>query len=307
MPGTVHTRDELMSGSVAEVEATARAPRAARATAEYVSNPGKLERIVPARQHRRPLVPRAVSKSTGAVALLVLWWFTTSRGWLPEEVFPSPGTMAGTLRDMIHSGDLAEAMSLSLQRVAIGFGIGCVTGVGLALISGLLHLGEDLVDAPMQMLRTLPWTGLIPLLIIWLGIDETPKITLVAYAVTFPLYINTFAGIRNVDRTLVEAARTLGLGRMALITEVILPGALPNVLVGLRYSLGSAWLALVFAETVNAQGGLGYLIIHAREVYRVDIIVLCLVIYALLGLSADLIVRFLEATLLRWRQTFAGT
>ena len=266
-----------------------------------------LARIVPVRQRRRPLMPRSISKATGAVLLLGLWWLTTAKGWVPEDVFPSPGTMAETLRNLINNGDLAEAMSLSLQRVAIGFSIGCVVGIGLALLSGLLRLGEDLVDAPMQMLRTLPWAGLIPLLIIWLGIDETPKITLVAYAVTFPLYINTFAGIRNVDRTLVEVAHTLGLGRMALILQVILPGALPNVLVGLRYSLGSAWLALVFAETVNAQGGLGYLIIHAREVYRVDIIVLCLAIYALLGLSADLIVRFLEARLLRWRQTFAGT
>jgi sulfonate transport system permease protein len=265
-----------------------------------------LARIVPVRQRRRPLMPRSISKATGAVLLLGLWWLTTAKGWVPEDVFPSPGTMAETLRNLINNGDLAEAMSLSLQRVAIGFSIGCVVGIGLALLSGLLRLGEDLVDAPMQMLRTLPWAGLIPLLIIWLGIDETPKITLVAYAVTFPLYINTFAGIRNVDRTLVEVAHTLGLGRMALILQVILPGALPNVLVGLRYSLGSAWLALVFAETVNARGGLGYLIIHAREVYRVDIIVLCLVIYALLGLSADLIVRFLEARLLRWRQTFAG-
>lgn len=163
-----------------------------------------------------------------------------------------------------------------------------------------------MIDAPMQMARTLPWAGLVPLLIIWLGIDETPKVTLVAFAVTFPLYINTFAGIRNVDKTLVEAARTLSFGRAALILEVILPGALPNLLVGLRYSLGSAWLALVFAETVNAQGGLGYLITHAREVYRVDIIILCLAIYALLGLGADLVVRLLERFLLSWRQSFDG-
>ncbi len=156
------------------------------------------------------------------------------------------------------------------------------------------------------MVRTLPWAWLVPLLIIRLGIDETPKLTLVACAGTFPLYINSFAGIRNVDKTLVEAARTLAFGRTALGFQVILPGALPSLLVGLRYSLGSARLALVFAETVNAQGGLGYLITHAREVYRVDIIILCLVIYALLGLTADLIVRLLERVLLRWRQSFDG-
>jgi sulfonate transport system permease protein len=211
-----------------------------------------------------------------------------------------------TILDLVNGGDLGDALMLSLERVVIGFGFGFVAGVGLALISGLFRLGEDIVDAPMQMARTLPWAGLIPLLIIWLGIDETPKITLVAFAVTFPLYINTFAGIRNVDKTLVEVAHTLNFGRAALIFQVILPGALPNLLVGLRYSLGSAWLALVFAETVNAQGGLGYLITHAREVYRVDIIILCLAIYAVLGLSADLIVRLLEKLLLSWRQSFEG-
>lgn len=265
-----------------------------------------LERIIPAGIRRRNPVPRGVSKSLGVAALIAAWWLGTSYGWISEDLLPGPRTMWTTLLELTDSGDLSDALTLSLQRVAAGFGFGFVIGVGLALISGLFRLGEDLVDAPMQMARTLPWAGLVPLLIIWLGIDETPKITLVAFAVTFPLYINTFAGIRNVDKTLVEAARTLSFGRTAMVFQVILPGALPNLLVGLRYSLGSAWLALVFAETVNAQGGLGYLIIHAREVYRVDIIMLCLAIYALLGLSADLIVRLLERVLLRWRQSFEG-
>jgi sulfonate transport system permease protein len=128
----------------------------------------------------------------------------------------------------------------------------------------------------------------------------------VAYAVAFPLYLNTFAGIRNVDRTLVEVAQTLGFSRAELVFQVVLPGALPNLLVGLRYALGSAWLALVFAESVNAQGGLGYLITHAREVFRVDIVVLCLGIYAVLGLTADALVRGLEGILLQWRQNFTG-
>ncbi|URK86341.1 ABC transporter permease (plasmid) [Rhizobium sp. RCAM05350] len=271
----------------------------------YAQNP-ELERIIPARRRGRHLAPRSLSKSTGAIALVLLWWLATTYGWISEDIFPSPQTLWQTFLDLVNGGELGDALMLSLERVVIGFGFGFVTGVGLALISGLFRLGEDIVDAPMQMARTLPWAGLIPLLIIWLGIDETPKITLVAFAVTFPLYINTFAGIRNVDKTLVEVAHTLNFGRAALIFQVILPGALPNLLVGLRYSLGSAWLALVFAETVNAQGGLGYLITHAREVYRVDIIILCLAIYALLGLSADLIVRLLEKLLLSWRQSFDG-
>ncbi|MGV1794445.1 ABC transporter permease [Rhizobium sp. A37_96] len=266
-----------------------------------------LERIVPVGRQRRRFIPGGViGKGLGPAALVLLWSVGTSYGWISPDLLPTPQTLWATLIDLITSGDLSDALTLSLQRVAAGFCFGFVIGVGLALVSGLFRLGEDLIDAPMQMARTLPWAGLVPLLIIWLGIDETPKIALVAFAVTFPLYINTFAGIRNVDKALVEAAQTLSFGRAALIFQVILPGALPNLLVGLRYSLGSAWLALVFAETVNAQGGLGYLIMHAREVYRVDIIILCLVIYALLGLSADLVVRLLERILLRWRQNFDG-
>lgn len=285
-------------------DAASAPPMAAGAGARAVVS--DLERIVPVGRQKCNPIPRGLGKSLGPVALLAMWWFATSHGWISEDLFPGPWTLWATLLDLIGSGDFSQALSLSLQRVAIGFSFGFVIGVGLAIFSGLFRMGEDLVDAPMQMARTLPWAGLVPLLIIWLGIDETPKVTLVAFAVTFPLYINTFAGIRNVDKTLVEAARTLSFGRTALIFQVILPGALPNLLVGLRYSLGSAWLALVFAETVNAQGGLGYLITHAREVYRVDIIILCLVIYAFLGLGADVIVRLLERVLLRWRQSFNG-
>lgn len=277
--------------------------------AEPVSHEGghpDLVRLVPSSGRRQSRLPPGVGKALGPAVLAFLWWSSTHFGWISEDLLPGPHALWITFGELIASGEFAEAVSLSLYRVATGFSFGFVIGIGLALVSGLLRIGEDFIDAPMQMARTLPWAGLVPLLIIWLGIDETPKITLVAFAVTFPLYINTFAGIRNVDRTLVEVAKTLSFSRAALIFQVILPGALPNLLVGLRYSLGSAWLALVFAETVNAQGGLGYLITHAREVYRVDIIILCLIIYAFLGLSADLVVRLLERILLRWRQNFDG-
>jgi sulfonate transport system permease protein len=187
--------------------------------------------------------------------------------------------VASTFGDLIVNGQLPKAMGVSLQRVAIGVAIGLFCGGGPALIAGLFRLGEDLIDAPMQMIRTLPWAGLIPLLIIWLGIDELPKVALVSLAVALPLYINTYAGIRNAD----------------------------NSLIGLRWALGSAWLALVFAEQVNARAGIGYLITSAREVYRVDIIIVALVVYACLGLAADAIVRLLEKGLLAWRPSFQGT
>ena len=257
----------------------------------------------PTTARRRPLVPRAVRKLIGPVLLLAIWTLASHLGWLTAEVLPSPTDIGEAFLDLVRSGELADALLLSLQRVGLGFAIGLTVGLCLAVISGLLALGEDLVDAPVQMVRTMPWSGLIPLLIIWFGIGEEPKVALVALAVTFPIYVNTFGGIRNVDEGLVEAARTMRFGRWKLIRHVVLPGALPSGLVGLRYALGSAWLALVFAEQVNSQGGIGYLLTHAREVYRIDIIVVCLIIYALLGLITDLIVRFLEKAWLAWRPT----
>ena len=159
----------------------------------------------------------------------------------------------------------------------------------------------------MQMLRTVPAVALIPLLIIWFGIGEAPKIALIALGTAFPLYLNVYAGIRNVDLTLVEAGRTLGLSRAAMIRHVVLPGALPDALVGLRYALGIAWLALVFGEQINATAGIGYLMATAREMFQTDVIVVCLVVDALLGLGVDFTVRTLEKVFLAWRPAFSGT
>jgi sulfonate transport system permease protein len=156
------------------------------------------------------------------------------------------------------------------------------------------------------MLRTIPIVALIPLLIIWFGIGEAPKIALIALATAFPLYLNVYAGIRNVDQNLVEAGRTLGLGRLGLVRHVVLPSAMPNALVGLRHALGVAWLALVFGEQINATAGIGYLMNTARELFQTDVIVVCLAVYAGLGLVVDAIVRLLERGLLAWRPAFNG-
>lgn len=197
-------------------------------------------------------------------------------------------------------------MTTSLQRVAGGLLLGALIGTGLALVSGLFRIGEDIVDAPVQMLRTVPFVGLIPLFIIWFGIGEPPKIAIITLGVTFPLYLNVYAGIRGVDAQLIEAGESLGLSRWGLVRHVILPGALPSAMTGLRYSLGIAWLALVFAEQVNADSGIGFLMVQARDFLRTDVIVVCLIVYAFLGLLADLIVRTLERLLLQWRPTFTG-
>lgn len=265
-----------------------------------------LKRIQPASAARRG-VPRWLRRTAGPVLLVLIWHLASVTGILPEQVLAGPSTVIDSAAKLIATGELQEAMLVSLGRAMAGLAIGGSIGVVLAVVSGLFRIGEDMVDATMQMLRTVPNVALIPLLIIWFGIGEAPKIALIALGTAFPLYLNVYAGIRNVDSTLIEAGRTLGLSRAALIRHVILPGALPNALVGLRYSLGIAWLALVFGEQINATAGVGYLLATAREFFQTDVIVVCLVVYALLGLIVDLVVRTLERVLLAWRPAFSGT
>ncbi|ABL73065.1 MULTISPECIES: ABC transporter permease subunit [Paracoccus] len=264
-----------------------------------------LVRLTPATARGRQ-VPRWLRRGIGPVALVLVWHLASITGVLPAEVLAGPATVLSSAAKLIQTGELQEAVVVSMQRAMSGLLIGGTIGVALAILSGLTRLGEDLVDAPMQMLRTVPNVALIPLLIIWFGIGEAPKIALIALATAFPLYLNVYAGIRGVDQSLIEAGRTLGLGRAGLVRHVILPGALPNALVGLRYSLGIAWLALVFGEQINATAGVGYLMANAREFFQTDVIVVCLVVYALLGLAVDLVVRSLERIFLSWRPNFTG-
>jgi sulfonate transport system permease protein len=270
--------------------------------------PTEMEAVTPASASGSPLrsVPRWLRRTVGPLLLLVTWQVLSATGVLHPDTLASPGTIARAAGDLIADGTLPAAMGVSLQRVAVGLLIGGVVGIALALASGLSRLGEDLIDATVQMLRTVPFIGLIPLLIIWLGIGEAPKIALIALGVAFHLYLNVYAGIRGVDEQLIEAGESLGLGRWGLVRHVILPGALPGAMTGLRYSLATAWLALVFGESINADAGIGFLMNQAREFFRTDVIVVCLVVYAFLGLLADAVVRTLERLLLQWRPTFKG-
>ena len=246
----------------------------------------------------------ALLRVASPLALLLIWQLAGSTGVLPERLLAAPSTIAATAYDLFRDGVLTEALGVSLRRAAFGFTLGALVGIGFALVAGLSRLGEYAVDPPMQMLRALPLFGLIPLFILWFGIGETPKIALVAFGVAFPLYLNTYAGIRGVDAKLAELGQVLRLSRPALIRHIVLPGALPQTLVGLRQSLGVAWLALIVAEQINADAGLGFMINDAREFLRTDVVVVGLVTYALLGLLTDAIVRLLERRALAWRRNF---
>jgi sulfonate transport system permease protein len=254
----------------------------------------------------RARVPKATGlrRLISPLILLLLWQAASSSGLLSERLIAAPVKIAHTAVDLTTAGTLPDAIAVSLQRVVVGFVIGAVSAIVLALAAGLSRLGENAVDPLMQMLRALPFYGLIPLFILWFGIGETPKVALVALGVAFPLYLNTFAGIRGVDGKLAEAAQALRLSRMGLIRHVILPGALSQALVGLRQSLGIAWLALIVAEQVNADSGLGWMINDAREFMRTDVIVVGLIVYSALGLLTDALVRLIERRALAWRRAF---
>ncbi|WP_110951242.1 ABC transporter permease [Pseudomonas bohemica] len=252
-------------------------------------------------------IPAFVLRLLSPIALLLLWELASQAGWIPSRVIAAPSQIGGTLWAMIVSGELGKHLWVSLHRALLGLGIGVTIGVVAALVTGLSKRGELILDSPMQMLRTIPSLALVPLFILWFGIGEFTKIALIVTGTTFPVYLNLFSGIRNIDPKLIEAANTLGLNRRELIWHVILPGSLPSFFVGLRYSLGISWLALVFVEQINTTAGIGFLASDARDFMRTDVIVICLLIYSVLGLVIDGIIRTLERYALAWRPTFVRT
>jgi sulfonate transport system permease protein len=251
-----------------------------------------------------PLASLTRSRWLSPLVLLAVWEAGSRAGLIPEHTLAAPSAVLTTLFGMIRSGELPSNLFVSFWRVTLGLAIGVSAGVGLGLAAGLSRQGEALVDPIVQIKRTIPVVALAPLFIVWFGIGETPKIGLIAFATLFPVYLNLYNGIRGVDARLVDAARSFGLSRGEIIVHVILPGALPSLLVGLRYALSIAVVLLVIAEQINATAGLGYLVNNARDFMRTDIIVVCLMVYALLGLGADLLVRAVEHRALAWRPAF---
>jgi sulfonate transport system permease protein len=239
-------------------------------------------------------------------ALLVLWEVLARFGSIEPHVMPAPSKVLATAYNLTVSGTLLHDLSVSLLRAAIGFAIGGGIGFALGIVVGLSRLAEAVVDRTVQMVRAIPFLALLPLVIVWFGVGEAQKIFLVALGVAFPIYINTTLGIRQVDPKLIELGRVQGLGTWELIRRIILPGAMPSILTGVRFSLATAWLALVVAETIGAQAGLGFLAMDAREFLRTDIIVLAIVIYALIGVGADSLARLLERRLLKWHPNYGA-
>lgn len=254
-----------------------------------------------AREDRRFTLFHFGGRWLSPVLLLLLWEPGSRSGLIPERTLAAPSAVIGTLIEMTISGELPSNLLVSFVRVAAGLLIGVGLGLALGLVAGLGRAGEMAVDPLMQIKRTIPALALTPLFIVWFGIGETPKVAPIAFATVFPVYLNLYSGIRSVDLRLLDAAKSFGLSRAEQIWHVVLPSALPSLLVGLRYALSVSILVLVVAEQINASAGLGYLINNARDFMRTDIIVVCLMVYAILGLSADWLVRAIEARALIWR------
>ncbi|MFT4002216.1 MAG: ABC transporter permease [Rhizobium sp.] len=240
----------------------------------------------------------------GPFLLIVIWSAASAIGLLDSRTLPAPWDIVSRVWQLLSDGVLQSALAASLQRSMSGLGLGVLFGVIFALISGLSRWGEAIVDGPLQIWRATPVLAIIPLAIYWLGLGEQMKITLICLTTMIPVYINTSAAIAGVDKRYVELAHTIRLKHWQFVLYVVLPGALPGFFTGLRLSAVSAWLVLVVVEQSNTINGLGYMVGEARQNGQVDIIAVGLLVYALLGLTTDGLLRLLETKALSWRKTF---
>lgn len=238
------------------------------------------------------------------IVVVALWQWFGSTGWISQRILPTPVAVLEAGIKLIRSGDLFQYIGDSTKRALLGFIIGGGIGFILAIINGLLPLFEKLTDSSIQMIRTIPHLSLIPLIIAWFGIGEQGKIFLVALGVAFPIYLNTLHGIRGIDPGLIEMGRTYGLRGYALFRTIIFPGALPSILVGLRFALGIMWITLIVSETISANSGIGYMAMNAREFFQMDVVVLSIIIYALLGKLSDWVAKLMERSWLQWHPHF---
>ena len=238
------------------------------------------------------------------VLILLAWQLGCDQGWITKRVLPSPVSVLRAGFDLAQSGELQRHVMISCQRALLGFVIGGWLGFGFGVLNGLSRGSERLLDTSVQMLRNVPHLAVIPLVILWFGIDEAAKLFLVAVGVFFPIYLNTHHGVRQIDPGLLEMARIYRLRGFALFRRVVLPGAMPSILLGVRYALGIMWLTLIVAETISASSGIGYMTMNAREFLQTDVVLLGVVMYALLGKLADAAARALERWCLAWHPNF---
>lgn len=237
------------------------------------------------------------------IIVILLWQVSSSLGWLSSSVLPSPVAVFQDGIKLTQSGELPKNLSISLYRATVGLLIGGSIGFILGFINGMSKTCRLLFDSSIQMFRNIPHLALIPLIILWLGINESAKISLVAIGTMFPVYINTFHGISSVDPDLIEMGKSYELTKSQMFFKIIFPAALPQILVGIRYALGVMWTTLIVAETISASSGIGYMANNAEDFVDMKTVVLCIVVYAILGKISDLVAKSFESILLDWQTT----
>ncbi len=238
------------------------------------------------------------------ISVILLWELASRTGILPTRILPAPSSVIFTGIKLASTGELFVNLGISAGRAITGFIVGGSLGFSFGLLNGFFRVAEKLFDSSLQMLRTIPHLALIPLVILWFGIGDQARLFLVSLGVFFPMYLNTFHGIRSVDPGLIEMGRVYGLKTPQLLWKIIFPGALSSILVGVRYSLGIMWLSLIVAETIAADSGIGYMAMNAREFMQTDVVVLSIFIYSLLGKLADTAAKTLEEKFLEWNPNY---
>jgi sulfonate transport system permease protein len=268
-----------------------------------VNAPRRSAAVVNAPRRLGPGRPIPFGAAVGPLLLLAVWSAGSALGWLDSRTLSAPWTVVTTAGELIADGRLPENLAVSAQRAGLGLAAGVAIGTVLALISGLSRWGEAIIDGPVQIKRAIPALALIPLLIVWLGIGEGMKITTITLGVLVPVYIHTHNALRGIDGRYVELGESLRLSTGVFLRRIVLPGALPGFLLGLRFAVVNAWLALVVVEQVNSTSGIGYMMDLAREYGQTDVIIVGLVLYGILGLVSDGAVRLAQRRLLAWRRT----
>ncbi|MED4531060.1 ABC transporter permease [Metabacillus fastidiosus] len=251
-------------------------------------------------------IPKPLHGWVIPILLLIIWQVAGELHLIAENLLPTPFAIAAQFAKLSASGELFEHLQISMLRAGSGFLFGSAAGLLLGLSAGLSKIVEKTLDPSLQMLRTIPLLALIPLFILWFGVGEFSKILMISLGAFFPVYVNTYLGIRNTDLKLYEVSRVFQYTKFEQLTKLIVPAALPNILLGLKLSLGVSWLVLVVAEMMGTSAGIGYMIQDARSYSHTDIVLVGIIIFAIVGSSSDFIVRFIESKVLRWRDTFKG-
>ncbi|OME95121.1 MULTISPECIES: ABC transporter permease [Paenibacillus] len=238
--------------------------------------------------------------------IIIAWQTAGVLGWLNPILLPTPLSIWNEFVHLTSTGELIRHLGISSWRALLGFLLGGSLGLAAGIWVGFSYKAERLVDPSLQMLRTLPHLAIAPLFILWFGFGETSKILLIAKGSFFPLYVNTFLGIRSVDNRLFDVARVLQFSRWDQIRKLVVPAALPHIFLGIRLSIGVAWLGLVVAELMGASSGIGYIINDARSFSWTTVVFVGIMVFALVGKLSDTLVKWLEGRLLRWQNSYKG-